>query len=212
MNPPIGRPGLKSTRVARAGVAPRSLSRKVRIMETNKTTTSKSIPPTGCCPPFDPTAFSAGEVTWRDKPFVADHAVSLFHIPLNMGRKVLRNQRLIDAAAAAPSQPLMLTEEKSPWGTDVYIDVTRPVPGAKMTTLSGTFLTRVYEGPYSQAGKWAEDMRRYVASKGKKAEKIFFSYTTCPRCARAYGKNYVVLFAQVPEGSATPARPEATAS
>ncbi|TSC93668.1 MAG: hypothetical protein CEN91_156 [Candidatus Berkelbacteria bacterium Licking1014_85] len=24
-----------------------------------------------------------------------------------------------------------------------------------------------------------------------------FSYTTCPKCAKVYGKNYVVLFAQV---------------
>jgi hypothetical protein len=181
-------------------------------MEPNKITTSRNIPPTGCCPPFDPAAFSPGEVTWRDKPFVADHVVSLFHIPLNMGRKVQRNQRLIEAAAATPSQPLMLTDETSPWGTEVYIDVTRPVPGAKMTILSGTFLTRVYEGPYSQAGKWAEDMRRHVASKGKKAEKILFSYTTCPRCARAYGKNYVVLFAQVATGSATATQPQMAAS
>jgi hypothetical protein len=183
-------------------------------METSKTTTTitKVIPPTGCCPPFDPTLFSAGEVTWRDKPFVADHAVSFFHIPLNMGRRVLRNQRLIEAAAATPPQPLMLTDEKSPWGADLYIDVTRPVPGAKMTTLSGTFLTRVYEGPFSEAGKWAEDMRRFVASKGKKAERILFAYTTCPRCARAYGKNYVVLFAQVSAAAATGAQAGAASS
>jgi hypothetical protein len=179
-------------------------------MEPNKTTAT-TIPPTGCCPPFDPTAFSNEEVTWRDKPFVADHVVSLFHIPLNMGGKVLRNQRLIEAAAAQPPQPLMLTDEKSPWGADIYIDVTRPVPGAKMKTLSGIFLTRVYEGPFSQAGKWAEDMRRHVASQGKKAEKIFFAYTTCPRCARAYGKNYVVLFAQVQAATAANPHPIAAA-
>jgi hypothetical protein len=29
-----------------------------------------------------------------------------------------------------------------------------------MTTLSGTFLTKVYEGPYRDAGKWAADMQR----------------------------------------------------
>jgi hypothetical protein len=28
-------------------------------------------------------------------------------------------------------------------------------------------------------------------------KKLYFSYTTCPACAKAYGKNYVVLFAQV---------------
>jgi len=28
-------------------------------------------------------------------------------------------------------------------------------------------------------------------------EKLFFFYTTCPKCAKAYGKNYVVLLAKV---------------
>ena len=29
------------------------------------------------------------------------------------------------------------------------------------------------------------------------AKRMLFYYTTCPRCAKAYGKNYVVLFAEV---------------
>ena len=33
--------------------------------------------------------------------------------------------------------------------------------------------------------------------KGKVAKQLLFYYTTCPKCAKAYGKNYVVLFAQV---------------
>jgi len=40
-------------------------------------------------------------------------------------------------------------------------------------------------------------MEKYVADKGKTLKKLYFSYTICPRCAKAYGKNYVVLFAQV---------------
>jgi len=27
--------------------------------------------------------------------------------------------------------------------------------------------------------------------------KLYFFYTTCPRCAQKYGKNYVVILAQV---------------
>ena len=65
------------------------------------------------------------------------------------------------------------------------------------TTLSGTFLTRVYDGPYRNAPKWVEEMKRWVASKGRKADKLYFAYTTCPGCAKAYGHNYVVLFARV---------------
>jgi len=66
-----------------------------------------------------------------------------------------------------------------------------------MASISGTFLTKVFEGPYQNVGKWVEEMKGYVKGKGKNLKKMYFSYTTCPNCAKAYGKNYVVLFAQV---------------
>jgi hypothetical protein len=40
-------------------------------------------------------------------------------------------------------------------------------------------------------------MKEYVASKKKAMAKLYFFYTTCPKCAQAYGKNYVVLLAKV---------------
>ena len=40
-------------------------------------------------------------------------------------------------------------------------------------------------------------MKDYVASKQKEVQKLYFFYTTCPKCAKVYGKNYVVLLAQV---------------
>jgi hypothetical protein len=40
-------------------------------------------------------------------------------------------------------------------------------------------------------------MDDYVKSKGKTVEQLFYFYTTCPKCAKVYGKNYVVLFAKV---------------
>jgi hypothetical protein len=156
-----------------------------------------TIEPTGCCPRFDPAPWQDQEITWLDEPFVQDHLWSVFHVPLRMGRHVTRNQSLIDAAGAAPPVPLMLSDEKSPWGTDLYIRVTKPVPGARMARLSGTFLTRVYEGPYRDAPSWAANMQSFVATRGRKLEKLYFAYTTCPACSRAYGKNYVVLFAKV---------------
>lgn len=159
--------------------------------------TTEVVKPTGCCPPFDPKPWQDKEVTWQDKKFVKGHVISFLHIPLNMGKKVVKNMQLIEAAGAKTDQGLMLTDEKSLWGADIYIDVTKDVPGAQMAVLSGTFLTKVFEGSYNKAGQWAKEMLEYAKSKGKEVKKMYFSYTTCPRCAKAYGKNYVVLFAQV---------------
>ena len=66
-----------------------------------------------------------------------------------------------------------------------------------MMTLSGTYLTRVFEGPFQNVGKWVQEMQKYMEKKNKKIKKLYFSYTTCPKCAKVYGKNYVVLFAQI---------------
>jgi len=158
---------------------------------------TRTIKSTGCCEPFNPEPWQDKEITWNNKSFVKDHVTSFLHIPLNFGSKVVKNMKLIEAAKAESEHQLMLTDENSLWGADIYIDVCKDVPGAEMTTLSGTFLTKVFEGPYRNAGKWEKEMETYVKSKGKELKKMYFSYTTCPKCAKAYGKNYVVLFAQI---------------
>ena len=156
-----------------------------------------NIKPTGCCEPFDPKPWQDKKIVWKDKLFVKDQVTSFLHIPLNMGKKIIKNMELIEKARAKAPYQLMLTDEKSLWGCDIYIDVSKKVPGAQMTILSGTFLTKVFEGPYQNAGIWAKEMEEYIKSKDQKLKKLYFSYTTCPACAKAYGKNYVVLFGQV---------------
>jgi len=157
---------------------------------------NQTIKPTGCCQPFDPEPWQDKVIVWEDKLFVKDRVTNFLHIPLNMGKKIIKNMALIEKAGAKAPHQLMLTDE-SLWGADIYIDVTKDVPGAQMATLSGTFLTKVFEGSYQNAGKWAREMQEYVKNQDKVLKKIYFSYTTCPKCAKAYGKNYVVLFAQV---------------
>ena len=79
------------------------------------------------------------------------------------------------------------------WGSDLYIEVNKPVPGATLAKLSGTFLTKIFEGPFRDAGRSVEAMQRAVAAKGRTLEQLYLGYTTCPKCAKAYGKNYVVV-------------------
>ena len=45
--------------------------------------------------------------------------------------------------------------------------------------------------------EWIKEMAEYVAEKGKTVKKYYFYYTTCPKCAKTYGHNYVVAFAKV---------------
>ena len=152
---------------------------------------------TGCCPRFDPEPWDEKEVTLQDKLFVKDHVRSFLHIPLNFGKVMVKNMERIEAAGALAPEPLMLSDEKSLWGADIYIAVSKEVPGAEMERMSGTFLAKVFEGPYKNAGRWVKEMKAYVKSKGREIKNMYFFYTTCPSCAKVYGKNYTVLLAMV---------------
>jgi len=92
---------------------------------------------------------------------------------------------------------VLLSDEKSLWGADIYIAVAKDVPGAEMAKISGTFLTKVFEGPYKNMGQWIKQMKAWLESRAKEMKKVYFFYTTCPKCAKYYGKNYVVILAQV---------------
>ena len=151
----------------------------------------------GCCPQFNPQPWDKKEVTFRDKLFIKDHVTSFLHIPLNFGGVMVRNMERIAKAGALAPEPILLSDENSLWGADIYIAVSKDVPGAQMVKVSGTFLTQVFEGPYKNVRQWVKQMADYVREQGKELKKLYFFYTTCPKCAKYYGKNYVVLLAQV---------------
>ena len=66
-----------------------------------------------------------------------------------------------------------------------------------MTWMSGDFVTKVFEGSYKNVPKWFAETKEYVKEHGKAVEDVFFFYTTCPKCAKYYGKNYVIAVARV---------------
>ena len=150
-----------------------------------------------CCPRFDPGPWDGKELNWKDRKFVKDRVRSFLHIPLNFGAVMVRNMQKIEAAGAKPDETIVLSDENSLWGADVYISVGKEVPDSDNVTISGTFVSKVFEGPYQHVHKWVEETKRFVASQGKQIRKLFCYYTTCPKCAKKYGKNYVVILAQV---------------
>ncbi len=79
--------------------------------------------PQECCPEFDPEPWDEKTVTWEDKKFVKDRVRSFLHIPLNFGSVMVRNMALIEAADAKHDEMIVLADEYSLWGADVFIDV-----------------------------------------------------------------------------------------
>jgi hypothetical protein len=150
-----------------------------------------------CCAKFEPGPWDDKVVTWEGKQFLKARVRSFFHIPLNFAAVMKRSMATIEAAGAAPDEMVILSDENSLWGADVYVAIGKDIPGAKTSTLSGTFLTKVFEGPFQNLRNWIQEMKSFVKDKGKAFHKLLFFYTTCPKCAKKYGKNYVVILAQV---------------
>jgi hypothetical protein len=154
-----------------------------------------------CCPEFNPQLWDEKTHHWEEKLFIKDIIPQLFHIPLpgSMNRIITRMWNQIQEANAAPNpdELLMLAYDPSPWKSELYVSVTQAISGAENVKLSGVFLSKVFDGPYHAVPQWIKTMDQYVATQGKTPQKYFFYYTTCPKCARKYGHNYVVAFAQV---------------
>jgi hypothetical protein len=150
-----------------------------------------------CCPKFDPEPWDEKEIVWENKPFLKDRVFTAFYIPLNFGGVMKRLDARVRQAGVTVPDWLCLSDHTSKWSMDVYLAVDREVPGARNVPLSGEFLSKVYEGPFQDTGKWCEDFKTFAQSRGKTIEKWFMWYTTCPKCAKKYGKNYVVIVGKV---------------
>ena len=152
---------------------------------------------TTCCPPFDPTNWDGKMLEWYNKPFIKDKVFTIFYMPFGFGKTMKRLDEKVTAANATMPDYLCLSDHTSKWNMDVYLAVDKEVSNAENVKLSGKFFSKVYEGPFKDTGKWGEDFKATVAQKGLTIKKWYMWYTTCPKCAKKYGKNYVVIVGQV---------------
>jgi hypothetical protein len=150
-----------------------------------------------CCPEFDPKQWDDKVFSWENRRFIKDHVCTLFYMPLNFGRVMTRLHKKVTNADAAVPDWLCLSDHTSKWNMDILLAIDKEIPGAENVTMEGRFFSKVYEGPFSDTGKWCKDFESILKAKGFTRKKLFMWYTTCPKCARKYAKNYVVLISQI---------------
>ncbi|MBW2997700.1 hypothetical protein KY349_05150, partial [Candidatus Woesearchaeota archaeon] len=134
---------------------------------------------------------------WKNKRFVKDNVFTIFYMPMNFGSVIGKLMKKIDASGAKCPGWMGLSDHTSKWNMDLYVAVDKKIKDAENVTLSGKLLSKVYEGPYRETGKWCKDFEAYAKSKKLKIKKLYMWYTTCPKCAKKYGKNYVVIVGEV---------------
>jgi hypothetical protein len=150
-----------------------------------------------CCPEFIPTNWDDRLHIWESKKFIKDSVCTIFYMPINFGIVMKRLDRKVTRSGAVIPDFLCLSDHTSKWNMDLYMAVDKDVREAENTTKSGTFYSKVYEGPFRDTEKWYKDFEKLSAAKGYTVKKIYMWYTTCPKCAKKYGKNYVVVVGQI---------------
>ena len=152
---------------------------------------------TGCCPEFDPAPWDGKVFEWENKKFIKDKVFTFLFMPVNFGSVITRMNKKVEKAGAKVSDWMCLSDHNSKWNMDLYLAVDKEVLGAENVTLSGKFLSKVYEGNFKDTGKWCKDFGEYAKEKDMKIKKWYMWYTTCPKCAKVYGKNYVVIVGEI---------------
>ncbi|MBN2704059.1 MAG: hypothetical protein JXR23_07595 [Pontiellaceae bacterium] len=150
-----------------------------------------------CCPEFDPIPWDGVTIEWTNKKFIKDKVFTLFYMPMNFGSVIKRLDEKVRKNGSKILDCLCLSDHTSKWNMDLYLAVDEEIPGEENTTLTGEFFSKVYEGSFKDTGKWCEDFKAIVKSKNKSIEKLYMWYTTCPKCAKKYGKNYVVILGKM---------------
>lgn len=157
--------------------------------------TYTNINETDCCALPNIADWDKKVISFDNQKFIRMYTKSFLYVPLNMSKIMTALQKTADdvAATMAPTEALILSRDISPWKAEQLYGVSKSVDGADNITLDGTFITKVYEGPYKNAGKWLKDLQAYAKELQKKVDKTYLFYTTCPKCAKHYGKNYVIV-------------------
>lgn len=150
-----------------------------------------------CCPPFQPELWENKSFEWNDKIFIKNKVSTILYMPLNFGSVMKKLDKKVSNAQADIPDYLCLSEHTSSWKMNVYLAVNKNIEGAENVTMSGKFYSKVYEGSFKETGTWMKDFDKTLKEKGLESKKTFMWYTTCPKCAKKYGKNYVAVIAQI---------------
>ncbi|MDX9929344.1 MAG: hypothetical protein RBS37_05765 [Bacteroidales bacterium] len=155
-----------------------------------------------CCPIFEVERWDKKTFRWENKLFLKETISTFLHIPFPpmIGKKVMKMHVMAEKAEATipdKSEALILFRDTSAFKSEIYYAVTKNVDGANNTMISGSFVARVFDGPYNSIPRYIKEMEEYLREGNQEAKDYYVHYAYCPACAKKTGHNYMILFALV---------------
>lgn len=150
-----------------------------------------------CCKRLSPEEWDKKEIVWRDKPFFRSHYHAFFHVPINIGQKIIKGTAKVKEAGLL-AENMVLVKNDGLFGADLLIPIAGKTNQFEIELITGKFLTRLFEGHYGDMRRWLKETKQYCQEKGFSPKEFIFFYATCPKCAKKYGdKVQVVVLARV---------------
>lgn len=155
-----------------------------------------------CCPEFDSKSWDDKTHNWESKHFIKESIPLLFHMPFPpmIRKKIMKMWKMAEESKTVPFNKediLVLFTDPHPFKSEIYFSVTGPIPNANNAAFSGTFKSKVFDGPYNAIPRFIKEMDKDLASQENKAKKYYVHYAYCPKCAKDSGHNYMILFAEI---------------
>lgn len=150
-----------------------------------------------CCPKLNPEKWDNKTLDWKDKKFIVGKVPTFLFMPIGFGKVITKLMYLVDKSSAKTEDNLCLSDHTSKWNMNILLAVDKEIEGANNIKLSGKFYSKVYEGSFKDTGKWCKDFEEHLKEKNLSIKKWYMWYTTCPKCAKKYGKNYTVIIAEL---------------
>jgi hypothetical protein len=152
-----------------------------------------------CCPVFDAAKWNEQMYTWENKQFIRGTMPQFLHFTFPRLVRRIMKKLWEQAAEAEPDREdfLILTYDLSAWKGEIYLPVTHAVPGADNVVLSGTYFTKVFEGPFKMVPQYVNEMDILLSRRDILAKRYFFYSTACPICERKYSADSIIAFAEI---------------
>lgn len=154
-----------------------------------------------CCPKFNPKKWDKRIHKWKNKLFIKESMPTFFHIPFPwiISKKIIKLCKMAEDAKVelAPLDALLLFHDSSAFKSEIYLSVKKTIKGAKNISVSSTFFSRAFEGPYSSVPKFMKQMYMELKEKKLVVKDYYIHYAYCPKCAKKFGTNYIVIFAKI---------------
>lgn len=153
-----------------------------------------------CCEVFHPEQWDNVRHKWKEKLFLKDSVPEIFHIPLpgTYAKAIARMWKTAEVAGAAPDRKdfLLLAHDPSAFKAELYMSVTKEIKGEEVVKLTGEFFSKVYEASYGDVPGCIRKTDTFLASNAIVSKKYYIYFPYCPKCAKKYEHNYIVVLAE----------------